>query len=91
MGKWKRTLNLIDLYEAYDEEEDPLVFALGISARIKEFIKKNLGFVNAEGIKDELEELSEQFFYDTEVEEVDGHLSDLFNLADSYRIWVATF
>lgn len=91
MGTWKKEIDLIDLFEAYEEEEDPTVFAIGVSGRLGEFIQKNQRFLESEGIRDNLEELAEQFLYDSDASEVDGHLFDLFELADSARIWVATF
>ena len=91
MGTWKKEIDLIDLFEAYEEEEDATVFAIGVSGRLGQFIKANANFLEAQGIKDDLEELAEQFSYDSDASEVDGHLFDLFELADSARIWVATF
>ena len=91
MSKWLIELDLVDAIETYQEDKNAQQFAIETSKRIIAFVESNQAWVNREYIGDELEDLAQTFAFDETIEEVNGHLNDLYELADSARIWVKTF
>jgi hypothetical protein len=91
MATWKKTLDLTDIAQRYEETENAQAYATGVSLRIEAFIKSNEKWLEREQIKEDLEELSKQFLYDETEDEINDHLSELYDIADWNHIWIATF
>jgi hypothetical protein len=91
MANWKQTLDITDLMETFEQNEDAQDFAKKTSARITQFIKVHQSWTDRQSITDDLQDIAEGLSYADDTAEVDYLLVDLYDLADSARIWVKTF
>jgi hypothetical protein len=91
MANWKQTLDITDLMESFEQNEDAQDFAKKTSARITQFIEANQSWTDRQSITDDLQDIAEGLSYADDTAEVDYLLVDLYDLADSARIWVKTF
>jgi hypothetical protein len=91
MANWKQTLDITDLMESFEQNEDAQDFAKKTSARITQFIEVNQSWTDRQSITDDLQDIAEGLSYADDTAEVDYLLVDLYDLADSARIWVKTF
>jgi hypothetical protein len=91
MANWKQTLDITDLMETFEQNEDAQDFAKKTSARITQFIEVNQSWTDRQSITDDLQDIAEGLSYADDTAEVDYLLVDLYDLADSARIWVKTF
>jgi hypothetical protein len=91
MANWKQTLDITDLMETFEQNEDAQDFAKKTSARITQFIEVHQSWTDRQSITDDLQDIAEGLSYADDTAEVDYLLVDLYDLADSARIWVKTF
>jgi hypothetical protein len=91
MANWKQTLDITDLMESFEQNENAQDFAKKTSARITQFIEVNQSWTDRQSITDDLQDIAEGLSYADDTAEVDYLLVDLYDLADSARIWVKTF
>jgi hypothetical protein len=91
MANWKQTLDITDLMESFEQNEDAQDFAKKTSARITQFIEVHQSWTDRQSITDDLQDIAEGLSYADDTAEVDYLLVDLYDLADSARIWVKTF
>jgi hypothetical protein len=91
MANWKQTLDITDLMETFEQKEDAQDFAKKTSARITQFIEVHQSWTDRQSITDDLQDIAEGLSYADDTAEVDYLLVDLYDLADSARIWVKTF
>lgn len=91
MATWNKEIDFTDLMDAYEQTEDALTFAKRASTRIQLFIENNQSWADRLGLTENLEEIAESFSYADDTAEIDYIMADLYDLADTARIWVKTF
>ena len=91
MATWNKEIDFTDLMDAYEQTEDALTFAKRASTRIQLFIENNQSWADRIGLTENLEEIAESFSYADDTAEIDYIMADLYDLADTARIWVKTF
>lgn len=91
MATWNKEIDFTDLMDAYEQTEDALTFAKRASTRIQLFIENNQSWADRIGLTENLEEIAESLSYADDTAEIDYILADLYDLADTARIWVKTF
>jgi len=91
MANWKQEIDFTDLMDDFEVTEDAQAFAKRASIRITKFIEDYQSWSDRIGVTDDLEQIAEGLSGADDKEEIDYLLADLYDLADSARIWVKTF
>lgn len=81
---WKYHLDIRSaIEEAGDQELDAEDAGKFIAERLKREVRKL-----PENLRDEILDIAERLEVSEDIEEIDGHLQDLYNFADDERIWM---
>ena len=97
MADWLNRLNIGDLHEQFKKDElTPEALGKAVMARVRKLLE-GIKFPTSwnkwdrADCKDDLEDLHDQFEIVGDIEDYDGVLSDLYDIADrDHLIWVDT-